>query len=411
MYQDVYSVIDTETTGLFPGKHDRIAELSIVTLSPDGELLERWETLVNPQRDLGKQSLHRISAADVMRAPTFAELADEVAWRISGTVPVAHNLSFDARFLLAEFARTRTAVPAELFDVGLCTMRLAPRYLPGTSRSLAACCDAFDIPLGYAHSAGDDAEAAARLLARYFQLEEDESTWVPHLDAARRLHWFPAGPEARASCCYRSDVTGEVEPHFLERLVGRIADTGTTPQEHDYLALLDRALLDRHLSAHEQQALVELAADLGVTREDGARLHRNYVDGLVDVAWSDGVIEVDERADLHAVAELLAVDPAHVDERLTARPAAAPSAPGASVAAYGPGSAVCLTGDMSVPRNDIAARLEAAGFIIKPGVSKKVDLLVAADPDSLSGKARKARDYGIPVVGEQFVWERLLPAP
>ena len=27
-------------------------------------------------------------------------------------------------------------------------------------------------------------------------------------------------------------------------------------------------------------------------------------------------------------------------------------------------------------------------------------LLVAADPDSLSGKARKARDYGIPIVGE-----------
>ncbi|WP_198410963.1 hypothetical protein [Cryobacterium sp. TMT1-3] len=30
----------------------------------------------------------------------------------------------------------------------------------------------------------------------------------------------------------------------------------------------------------------------------------------------------------------------------------------------------------------------------------KVTLLVAADPDSLSGKARKARDYGIPIVGE-----------
>lgn len=33
-------------------------------------------------------------------------------------------------------------------------------------------------------------------------------------------------------------------------------------------------------------------------------------------------------------------------------------------------------------------------------VTKKVKLVVAADPDSLSGKARKARDYGIPVVTE-----------
>ena len=33
-------------------------------------------------------------------------------------------------------------------------------------------------------------------------------------------------------------------------------------------------------------------------------------------------------------------------------------------------------------------------------MTKKVKLVVAADPDSLSGKARKARDYGITVVSE-----------
>jgi len=33
-------------------------------------------------------------------------------------------------------------------------------------------------------------------------------------------------------------------------------------------------------------------------------------------------------------------------------------------------------------------------------VTKKVKLLVAADPDTLSGKGRKARDYGIPVITE-----------
>jgi len=33
-------------------------------------------------------------------------------------------------------------------------------------------------------------------------------------------------------------------------------------------------------------------------------------------------------------------------------------------------------------------------------VTKKVKLVVAADPDSLSGKARKATDYGIPIVTE-----------
>jgi DNA polymerase-3 subunit epsilon len=33
-------------------------------------------------------------------------------------------------------------------------------------------------------------------------------------------------------------------------------------------------------------------------------------------------------------------------------------------------------------------------------VTKKTSLVVAADPDSLSGKARKAGSYGIPVVAE-----------
>lgn len=33
-------------------------------------------------------------------------------------------------------------------------------------------------------------------------------------------------------------------------------------------------------------------------------------------------------------------------------------------------------------------------------MTKKVTLVVAADPDSLSGKAKKARDYGIPIVSE-----------
>lgn len=31
-------------------------------------------------------------------------------------------------------------------------------------------------------------------------------------------------------------------------------------------------------------------------------------------------------------------------------------------------------------------------------VSRKTTIVVAADPDSISGKARKARDLGIPIV-------------
>ncbi|MEF2254696.1 BRCT domain-containing protein [Microbacterium schleiferi] len=40
-------------------------------------------------------------------------------------------------------------------------------------------------------------------------------------------------------------------------------------------------------------------------------------------------------------------------------------------------------------------------------MTKKVRLVVAADPDSLSGKAPKARDYGIPIVGEEWLLANL----
>jgi DNA polymerase-3 subunit epsilon len=35
------------------------------------------------------------------------------------------------------------------------------------------------------------------------------------------------------------------------------------------------------------------------------------------------------------------------------------------------------------------------------GLTKRTRLLVAADPDSLSGKAAKARAYGVPIVTEE----------
>lgn len=65
----VFSVLDTETTGLFPGGHDRIAEIAIVRMNRHGEVLDRWETLINPERDLGKQSLHGIQSRDLLSAP------------------------------------------------------------------------------------------------------------------------------------------------------------------------------------------------------------------------------------------------------------------------------------------------------------------------------------------------------
>ena len=68
------------------------------------------------------------------------------------------------------------------------------------------------------------------------------------------------------------------------------------------------------------------------------------------------------------------------------------------------GDLIVLTGEMTRPRKEIEAILVARGYVPWSAITKKVKLLVAADPDSLSGKARKARDYGITIVDEHTMW-------
>lgn len=127
-----------------------------------------------------------------------------------------------------------------------------------------------------------------------------------------------------------------------------------------------------------------------------------------------------ELDDLHDVAALLDLDPAEVDVALagTEAAAAAEDPSGSSTATDGaaagfalkPGDLVVFTGQMSEPREVWEARAAAAGLVPHRGATKKVSLVIAADPDSLSGKARKAVDYGIPIVTEEAFDRMVLAA-
>lgn len=56
---------------------------------------------------------------------------------------------------------------------------------------------------------------------------------------------------------------------------------------------------------------------------------------------------------------------------------------------------------MSGVREQWESRAVGRGLKVADTVTKATRLLVAADPDSLSGKAKKARRYGIPIVTPQ----------
>jgi DNA polymerase-3 subunit epsilon len=61
---------------------------------------------------------------------------------------------------------------------------------------------------------------------------------------------------------------------------------------------------------------------------------------------------------------------------------------------------------MTRPRADIELDAIRRGLVVG-GLTKRTRLLVAADPDSQSGKAAKARAYGVPAVTEE-AFARLL---
>lgn len=50
---------------------------------------------------------------------------------------------------------------------------------------------------------------------------------------------------------------------------------------------------------------------------------------------------------------------------------------------------------------------EASGLLIHDTVTKKLDILVLADPASQSGKARKATQYATRMIAERSFWSAL----
>jgi DNA polymerase-3 subunit epsilon len=313
---------------------------------------------------------------------------------MQGHVVVAHNLPFDAMFVAAEFRKLGVEIPV-IADHGLCTMRLASHLLPGAGRSLHDCRRAAGFGPHRAHSALHDAHAAAELLTHYLMLAGTPVPWTDAVAAVARRPWPLLPPSASAPVHRRKPE--DRDPHFLSRLVDRL------PRQHDpradaYLDLLDQALLDRQISSAEADGLVAAADALDLARADVEYLHQQYLAGLAAIALTDGVLTAAERHDLDSVAFLVGLTPAAVDEALT-EAAKAPTAANARERwQLRPGDMVVFTGAMVPEREIWQADASAAVLAVGHNVTKKTRLLIAADPDSLSGKAKRARQYGIPIV-------------
>ena len=100
---------DLETTGINVSS-DRIVEMSLLKISPNGK--EQWMTTrINPEMPIPPKTteIHGISDEDVAGAPTFREVAKNLALFLEGCDLAGYNsIKFDIPLLAEEFLRTDT---------------------------------------------------------------------------------------------------------------------------------------------------------------------------------------------------------------------------------------------------------------------------------------------------------------
>ncbi len=99
-------VLDFETSGMSPERGDRAIEVGAVRVE-DGVIVERFQSLMNPGRRISAfiERFTGISNAMLAEAPPAEEVMERFAAFLGAAPLVAHNASFDRRFLDAELAR------------------------------------------------------------------------------------------------------------------------------------------------------------------------------------------------------------------------------------------------------------------------------------------------------------------
>ena len=159
---DVCVALDLETTGL-DSERDEIIEIGATKFLGD-EVLETYETLVNPGRTLSEfiTQLTGITQHQVDTAPPLSAVAAELLTFVGQWPLVGHNVTFDMAFL----AQAGFRLNNQQYD----TLELASVFLPRASEySLSGLARALAIPFDRPHRALGDARICHQLFVSLVQ--------------------------------------------------------------------------------------------------------------------------------------------------------------------------------------------------------------------------------------------------
>lgn len=165
------AVFDLETTGV-DVTNDRIVEIAILKVHPNGET-EEYCKRVNPQIPIPKESseIHGIYEADIKDAPSFTELAEEIATFIGDADLAGYNSNkFDIPVLAEEFLRAGSnfnVADRKFIDVQNIFHKMEQRTLVAAYKFYC------DKDLENAHSAMYDTKATWEVLKAQIELYND----------------------------------------------------------------------------------------------------------------------------------------------------------------------------------------------------------------------------------------------
>ena len=270
----IYTVIDVETAG--PG--NKLTEISIFRYEDD-ELIDEFTSLVDPQQLIPEYITDLTGIDDLMvaKAPTFAEIAEDILSITQNAIFIAHNVSFDYNAIQNEFA----AIDIKFVRKKLCTVRLSRKLLPGhKTYSLGKLCAKLDIPIVGRHRARGDAEATVILfkillkqptateVIESFLKKATKETKVPkhlkqetfdQLPGTTGIYYFKDENDAIIYVCRAKDIKKRVLSHFSSKaekeinLSKELTDVDYELSGSETIALLmEDAALKEHLPKYNQ---------------------------------------------------------------------------------------------------------------------------------------------------------------
>lgn len=161
--------MDVETTGI---KKSTSRIIEIVIYTSDGI----FSTLVNPQVAINPKitEITGIADKDVVSAPIFPEIAEQVYSILEGKTIVGHNVSFDIGMVETELKRCGMELGK---PKSICTLKAERKHHGKKGNSLSECLERHNISIEGFHRAGVDVEGTVLLynsqLAKGYYNEDD----------------------------------------------------------------------------------------------------------------------------------------------------------------------------------------------------------------------------------------------